>query len=83
MEQISKRPLIGFVFASNGRMTTGINRLVKQGHKAWFCIQRYLQGCKYINIPKWRNYLIVLVKPILVYACEAWGESTYYNLRYA
>ena len=62
-------------------MTTGINRLAKQGQKAWFCIQRYLQGCKYKTIHTWLKLFDVLVKPILLYACESWGESTYYNLK--
>ena len=62
-------------------MTTGINRLAKQGRKAWFCIQRYLQGCKHKTIHTWLKLFDVLVKPTLLYACEAWGESTYYNLK--
>ena len=62
-------------------MTTRINRLAKQGRKAWFCIQRYLQGCKYKTLHTWLKLFEVLVKPILLYACEAWGESTYCNLK--
>ena len=82
MEQISKKPLnLGFVFTSKGLLTTGINRLAKQGQKAWFCIQRYLQGCKYKTIHTWLKLFDVLVKPFLLFACEAWGESTYYNLK--
>ena len=71
---------LGFVFTSNGLMTTGINGLAKQSQKAWFCIQRYLQGCKHKTIHTWLKLFDVLVKPILLYACEAWGDSTYYNL---
>ena len=62
-------------------MTTGINRLAKQGQKAWFCTQRYLQDCKYKTIHTWLKLFDVLEKPILLYACEAWGDSTYYNLK--
>ena len=46
LEKATEYKYLGFVFTSNGLMTTGINRLAKQGKKAWVCIQRYLQGCK-------------------------------------
>ena len=81
LEKAAEYKYLGFVFTSNGLMTTGINRLAKQGQKAWFSIQRYLIGCKHKTIHTWLKLFDVLVKPILLYACEAWGDSTYYNVK--
>ena len=53
---------LGFGFNSNGLMTTGINRLQKKGQKAWFCIHK--------TIHTWLKLFDILVKPILLYACE-------------
>ena len=80
IEKATEYKYLGFVFTSNGSMTTGINRLAKQGQKAWFCIQRYLLACKHKTIHTWLKLFDVLVKPILLYACEAWGEATTYSL---
>ena len=61
LEKATEYKYLGFVFTSNGLMTTGINRLSKQGQK---------------TIHAWLKLFDVLVKLILIYACEAWGEST-------
>jgi hypothetical protein len=81
IEKVTEYKYLGFVFTSNGSMTTGINRLAKQGQKAWFCIQRYLLGFKHKTIHTWLKLFDVLVKPILLYACEAWGEETNFNMK--
>ena len=81
IEKVTEYKYLGFVFTSNGSMTTGINRLAKQGQKAWFCIQRYLLSCKHTNIHTWLELFDILVKPIILYACEAWGDETYYSLK--
>ena len=81
IEKTTEYKYLGFVFTSNGSMTTGISRLTKQGQKAWFSIQRYLLACKHKTIHTWLKLFDILVKPILLYACEAWGEDTYYDLK--
>ena len=75
IEHVKEYKYLGFVFTSNGSMTTGINRLCKQGEKAWFAIQKYIGGLKQKNIHVWIKLFDALVKPIILYACEAWGND--------
>ena len=80
IEHVKEYKYLGFIFTSNGSMTNGIKRLSKQGEKAWFAVQRYIEGFKQKNIHVWLKLFDALVKPIILYACEAWGNEISGNL---
>ena len=61
-------------------MANGINRLTKQGEKAWFAVQKYVRGFKQKNIHVWLKLFDTLIKPIILYACESWGNNIYGSL---
>ena len=74
-EHVRGYKYLGFVFTSNGSMTHRINRLTKQGERAWFVVQKYVRGFKQKNIHVWLKFFDALVKPLILYACESWGND--------
>ena len=80
IEHVREYKYLGFVFTANGSMANGINRLTKQGEKAWFAVQKYVRGFKQKNIHVWLKLLDALIKPIILYACESWGNDIYGSL---
>ena len=54
-------------------MTNGINRLTKQGGRGMVCCPKI--GFKQKNIHVWLKHFDALVKPIILYACESWGND--------
>ena len=80
IEHVREYKYLGFVFTTNGSMANGINRLTKQGEKAWFAVQKYVRGFKQKNIHVWLKLFDTLIKPIILYACESWGNNIYGSL---
>ena len=80
IEHVREYKYLGFVFSTNGSMANGINRLTKQGEKAWFAVQKYDRGFKQKNIHVWLKLFDTLIKPIILYACESWGNNIYGSL---
>ena len=48
--------------------------LLNKGKKAWFAIQRSLQKSKAKTVKTYPKLIDTLIKPIILYACEAWGD---------
>ena len=67
IEHVREYKYLGFVFITNGSMANGINRLTKQGEKAWFAVQKYVRGFKQKNIHVWLKLFDTLIKPIHVF----------------
>ena len=66
---------VGFIFACSGSTNAGITNLINQAKKAWFSIQYYLSVSKNKNIDIYLKLFDSKVKPILLYACEAWADT--------
>ena len=67
--------IVGFTFTASGSSTTGIATLVKQAKKSWFAIRHYLFNSRNRDINTYLSLFDSQVKPILLYACEAWSDS--------
>ena len=61
-------------------MANGINRLIKQEEKAGFAVQKYVRAFKQKNIHVWLKLFDTFIKPIILYACESWGNNIYGSL---
>ena len=66
---------LAFVFTCAGSNNGGITNIINQPKKNWFSIQYYLSSSKNKNIDTYPKLYDSLVKPILLYACEAWADS--------
>ena len=66
---------LGFTFIPSGKKHVGIENLLKKGKKAWFSIQKMLNKSKEKTIATYLKLIDSLVKPIILYACECWGDS--------
>ena len=66
---------LGFIFTCSGSTNAGITNLINQAKKAWFSIQYYLSVSKNKNIDIYLKLFDSKVKPILLYACEAWADT--------
>jgi len=60
-------------------MNEGINNLINKGRKVWFSIQRTLHKSRRKTIKTYLCLIDSLVKPIILYACEAWGDMATKN----
>ena len=75
IEIVREYKYLGFVFACSCSTTIGINNLINQAKKAWFAIRHYLSSSKNKNIETYLTLYDTQIKPILLYACEAWADS--------
>ena len=66
---------LGFIFSCSGSTTAGVTNLINQAQKAWFSIKYYLSSSKQKNIKTYLTLFDSQIKPILLYACEAWADS--------
>ena len=66
---------LGFIFTCSGSTNAGITNLINQAKKACFSIQYYLSVSKNKNIDIYLKLFDSKVKPILLYACEAWADT--------
>ena len=74
LESVSQYTYLGFVFIPSGKMHTGIENLVNKAKKAWFGIQKNLVRSKEKTISTYTKMIDSLIKPILLYSCEVWGD---------
>ena len=66
---------LGFTFIPSGKKHVGIENLLKKGKKAWFSIQKMLSKSKEKTVSTYFKLIDSLVKPVILYACECWGDS--------
>ena len=75
IENVREYKYLGFTFSCSNSSNTGISNLINQAKKAWFSIQYYMSKSKHRNIDIYLKLFDSLVKPILLYSCEAWADS--------
>ena len=75
IELVNEYKYLGFSFTTSGSSAPGIAVLIKQAKKAWFGIQHYLSNSKQRDINTYITLFDSQIKPILLYACEAWADS--------
>ena len=71
---------LGFIFSCAGSTIVGVRNLINQAQKAWFSIKYYLSSSKNKNIDTYLTLFDTQIKPILLYACEAWADSMKANI---
>ena len=75
IEIVRQYKYLGFIFSCSGSPTNGIQTLINQAQKAWYTIQYYLSSSKEKPIKTYLTLFDAKIKPILLYACEAWAET--------
>ena len=70
---------LGFTFSCSGSDNVGINNLLNQAKKAWYAIQQFISKSKDKHFQTYMHLFDTQVKPIMLYACEAWAESIKYE----
>ena len=66
---------LGFTFIPSGKKHVGIENLLNKAKKAWFSIQKILHKSKEKTVDTYLKLIDSLIKPIILYACESWGDS--------
>ena len=74
IESVKQYTYLSFTFVPSGKMNEGIENLLNKGKKAWFAIQKSLQKFKAKTVKTYLKLIDTLIKPIILYACEAWGD---------
>ena len=80
LESINEYKYLGFLFSNSTSTEKGISNLINQAQKAWFSIKYYLSTSKKKTIKTYLTLFDTQVKPIILYACEAWSESIKGNI---
>ena len=70
---------LGFTFSCSGLDNLGILNLLKQATKAWYTIQQPFSKSMNKNLQTYLHLFDTQVKPIMLYACEAWADSLKYQ----
>ena len=71
---------LGFIFSCSGSTIAGATNLINQARKAWFSIKYYLSSSKNKNTNTYLTLFDTQIKPIILYACEAWADSIKGNI---
>ena len=75
IENVKHYKYLGFTFSLSGLDNLGTTNLLKQAKKAWFAIQQTLTKSVNKNLETYLHLFDTQVKPIMLYACEAWADS--------
>ena len=75
IETAKRYTYLGFIFTPSGKKQAGIENLINKARKAWFSIQKMLHKSKEKTIHTYLKLTNSLVKPVVLYACECWGNS--------
>ena len=80
LESTNEYKYLGFLFSNSTSTEKGISNLINQAQKAWFSIKYYLSSSKQKTIKTYLTLFDTQIKPIILYACEAWSESIKGNI---
>ena len=72
--------ILGFIFSCSGSTIAGVRNLINEAQKAWFSIKCYLSSTKNKNVNTYLTLFDTQIKPIILYACEAWADSIKGNI---
>ena len=75
IESVNQYNYLGFTLISSGKKHMGIENLINKGRRAWFSIQRMISKSEEKTVQTHSKLVDSLIKPILLYACESWGDS--------
>ena len=74
--EIAKQyPYLVFTFTPSEKKQVGTENLINKARKIWFSIQKMLHKSKEKTIDVYLKLIESLVKPIILCACESWGDS--------
>ena len=79
IENVKEYKYLGFLFTCSGSDNKGINNLLKQAKKAWYSIKYYLRKSENKHISTYLHIFDTQVKPIILYAYEAWADTLKYD----
>ncbi len=79
LEQVHTYKYLGLEISSNGSMHLAQDRLAKQGLKAWFYIRNNLYSAKVWPVNVFIKSFDTVVKPIILYGSEIWGQNMFMN----
>ena len=80
IESINEYKYLGFLFSNSTSTEKGTSNLINQAQKAWFSIRYYLASSNQKNINTYLTLFDTQIKPIVLYACEAWSETIKGNI---
>ena len=75
IEIVKQYTYLGFTFTPSGKKQVGIDNLISKARKVWFSIQKMLHKSKEKTIDVYLKLIDSLAKPVILYACECWGDS--------
>ena len=80
IEVTKQHKYLGFIFSYSGSTIARVTNLINKARKAWFSIKYYLSSSKNKNTNTYLTLFDTQIKPIILYACEAWADSIKGNI---
>ncbi len=75
LEIVKEYKYLGVLITKSGSFSQAIKQLSSKGLKSCFAIKRYLSCVGYIPVKVWLHCFDAMVKPILLYGSEVWGQD--------
>jgi len=75
IEIVDKYKYLGLLITHNGQLKTAQEHLANRAIKAWFSIKNGLYNEKVWPINIYLKSFDTVIKPIVLYGCEIWGEN--------
>ena len=75
LQNVTQYKYLGFIISASGTYSHGIKNLVDRAKRAWFSIYSILAKSKNKPINTYITLFEYVVKPVLLYGCEIWGET--------
>ena len=75
LETVTSFKYLGFVFASSGKFSKGIDHVFFQGKRALFNMLSSINNFECMNVNMQLSMFHSLVNPVLCYASEIWGYA--------
>ncbi len=75
LEIVNEYKYLGVLITRSGSFSKAIAQLSSKGLKSCFAIKKYLSTAGYIPVEVWMHCFDAMVKPVLLYCSEIWGQD--------
>ncbi len=81
LEKVKQYKYLGILISKSGSFSQGITQLSKKALKCCFALKKCLSTCSYVPIEVAVHCFDSIIKPILMYGVEIWGQDILHNAK--
>ncbi len=81
LEIVKQYKYLGIIISKSGSFSQAICQLSNKALKCSFAMRKYLSCCSYVPVEVLVHCFDALIKPILLYGAEIWGQDLLHNTK--